>query len=66
MSEANYIRVEVDGEMQDFTIEEFERHPDTQSLETLDTCCYECLECCHSCCSDACCWGRECGSCSGC
>lgn len=66
LSEANYVRAEVDGEMQTFTVEEFERRPDTQSLETMDTCCYECLECCYSCCNDACCWARECGTCSGC
>jgi len=69
MSEANYVTVEIDGESQDLTFEEFDQHPDTQSLsefKTQDTCCYECKECCWGCCDDACCWGYECGSCPGC
>lgn len=69
LAEANYVTVEIDGEMHDLTLEEFDQHPDTQSLSDLDpesTCCYECRECCWGCCDDACCWGRECGSCPGC
>lgn len=70
LSEAKYVTVEIDGETRDLTLEEFDQHPDTQSLSDLDPsaeCCYECKECCDACCyGELCCWGRECGTCPGC
>lgn len=67
LSEAEYITAEVDGEMREFTLEEFDQHPDTKSLSEVEPeCCYECKECCQACCSSGCCFAKECGSCSGC
>ena len=69
LSEANYITTEINGEVQDLTLEEFDKHPDTKSLSDFSTeaCCYECKECCDACCPDTeCCFGGYCGSCSGC
>lgn len=67
-AEAQFITAEVDGESRVFTFEEFDRHPDTQSLSDVDfssTCCFECKECCDLCCPDEpCCFGSECGECN--
>ena len=70
VSELEYITTQIDGETQKFTPEEFDRHPDTQSLSDVvltSDCCYECCECCDECCADqVCCCGGDCGSCPGC
>lgn len=71
VSEANYVAAEVDGEVREFTVDEFDAHPDTRSLSELEAdpqvCCYECRECCNACCPDTeCCYQGSCGYCSGC
>jgi hypothetical protein len=68
VSEANYVTVEINGEVRDFTVEEFEQHPETGTLsDGTQDCCYECKECCKACCYDElCCYGQKCGSCPGC
>lgn len=68
LSEAEYITTEVDGEVRDLTLEEFDQHPDTRSLSDVEAQCgYECKECCDACCAgELCAWARRCGSCPGC
>jgi hypothetical protein len=69
-ADAEYLTTEVNGERQTLTPEEFDQHPDTQSLSDVELssdCCYECCECCDACCYDElCCCGGNCGGCSSC
>lgn len=70
-SELKYVTTEIDGETRRFTPEEFDRHPDTQSLVELSAdasiCSYNCCECCNLCCpTEPCACAGDCGSCPGC
>lgn len=69
-SEAEYLSIEINGERQRLTPEEFDQHPDTRALSDVElssSCCYDCCECCDACCPDElCCCGGDCGSCPSC
>lgn len=69
-SEIAYITTEIDGETRRFTPEEFDRHPDTESLSDVvftSGCCFDCCECCTLCCPvEPCCCTQLCGGCPSC
>lgn len=69
-SEFAYITTEVDGETRRFTPEEFDEHPDTESLSEVvftSGCCFDCCECCAVCCAaEPCCCRQLCGTCLSC
>jgi hypothetical protein len=69
-SEIEYVTTEIDGETRQFTPEEFDRHPDTQSLSEVvfsSGCCFDCCECCAVCCAaEPCCCRGFCGTCLSC